>query len=184
METGCSPAFITHAVLISLMVITVRTDMEQFIVLDQVSIGGTAAGIGLSLIPGGIGIVDSLAAASGGFVFFLLIRVGASAYMKGRNIRTPAPRGYETEEDEFQGGMGWGDIKLAACTGAFLGPAAAAVAFFSAFILGAFVGGGLLLLGRKRNVPIPFGPFMAVGALISLFFGETLWRGYTGLFPY
>ena len=181
-HTGYSLVFITYAVLISLMVVVVRTDTEQFIVLDEVSIGGAVAGIGLSLLPGGIGIRSSLIGAAGGFLFFLLIRTGASIYLKQQKIRTEAPEGFEDEEDEFQGGMGGGDVKLAACTGAFLGPGHTVIAFFAAFITGAVVGGALMVFRkRKKSVPIPFGPFMALGALISLFFGESLWQGYLSI---
>lgn len=179
LHTGYSFQFISYAVIISLMIVVVRTDLEQFIVLDEVSIGGTAAGLGLSLLPGGIGIMNSLYAAAGGFLFFLLIRIGATIYLKKNEIRTRAPEGFEDEEDEFQGGMGWGDVKLAACIGAFLGPAHTVMAFFAAFITGAVTGIALMVLRRRgKGVPIPFGPFMAAGALLALFYGEQLWRGY------
>jgi leader peptidase (prepilin peptidase)/N-methyltransferase len=182
MHTGCSSAFLSFAVLISLMVVVVRTDIEHFIILDEVSLGGTVAGILLALLPGGIGIITSLVTAASGAAFFFLIRFGASIYLGKKNIRTEAPEGFEEEEDEFQGGMGWGDIKLAACIGAFLGPGPTIIAFFSAFVLGAVSGGAMMLFGgRKRNVPIPFGPFMAAGAVLSLFFGEPVWEAYINL---
>lgn len=184
LHTGYSLVFISYAVLISLMVVVVRTDTEQFIILDEVSIGGAVAGIALSLLPGGIGILNSLMGAAGGFLFFLVIRTGASIYLKQQNIRTEAPEGFEDEEEEFQGGMGWGDVKLAGCMGAFLGPAQTVIAFFAAFIAGAVIGGVLMVFRKqKKSVPIPFGPFMAAGAVISLFYGESLWQGYLSIFP-
>ncbi len=182
LQTGYSLAFINYAVLIALMVVVVRTDLEQFIILDEVSIGGAVAGILLALLPGELKILTSLITAVSGAAFFLLLRVGASIYLKKKNIRTEAPEGFEDEEDEFQGGMGWGDIKLAACIGAFLGPASTVIAFFAAFILGAISGGAMMAFGgKKRNTPIPFGPFMAAGAVLALFFGEPLWNAYMNL---
>lgn len=182
LQTGYSTAFINYAVLISLMITVVRTDLEQYIILDEVSIGGAAAGVLLALLPGGTDILTSLITAVAGAGFFLLIRLGASYYLKRKNIRTEAPEGYEDEEDEFQGGMGWGDIKLAACIGAFLGPASTVIAFFTAFILGALSGGAMMVFkGRKGRTPIPFGPFMAAGALLALFFGKPLWNAYMNL---
>lgn len=182
LQTGYSLSFINYAVLISLMVVVVRTDLEQFIILDEISIGGAVAGILLALVPGGLDILTSLITAIAGASFFLLIRAAASIYLKKRNIRTEAPEGFEDEEDEFQGGMGWGDIKLAACIGAFLGPASTVIAFFAAFILGAVSGGAMMAFGgKKRNTPIPFGPFMAAGAVLALFFGEPLWNAYMNL---
>ncbi|MCK5785027.1 MAG: prepilin peptidase [Candidatus Sabulitectum sp.] len=182
LHTGYSLPFISYAVLIALMVVVVRTDLEQFIILDEVSVGGAVAGILLALLPGGLGILTSLITAVAGALFFLLIRAGASIYLKKKNIRTEAPEGFEDEEEEFQGGMGWGDIKLAACIGAFLGPASTVIAFFAAFILGAISGGAMMVFGgKKRNTPIPFGPFMAVGAALALFYGEPLWNVYMNL---
>ncbi|HOP25597.1 MAG TPA: prepilin peptidase [Candidatus Sabulitectum sp.] len=185
LETGLSLQFVTWGIFISLMVVAFRTDIDEFLILDEVSLGGAAAGMALSLLPGGMGIVKSASAAAGGFLFFLLIRVGASLYLKKSGIRTKAPEGFEEEEDEFQGGMGWGDVKLAACIGAFLGPASTAMAFFAAFILGAVTGGALMIL-RKRGgkVPIPFGPFMAAGAVLALFLGEELWNAYIRFVTY
>ncbi len=182
LQTGYSLAFINYAVLMALMVVVVRTDLEQFIILDEVSIGGAVAGILLALLPGDLKILTSLITAVSGAAFFLLIRAGASIYLKKKNIRTEAPEGFEDEEDEFQGGMGWGDIKLAACIGAFLGPASTVIAFFAAFVLGAISGGAMMAFGgKKRNTPIPFGPFMAAGAVLALFFGKPLWDAYMNL---
>ncbi len=179
LQTGYSLLFINYAVLISLMVVVVRTDLEQFIILDEVSIGGTVAGILLALLAGGISILNSALTAIIAFTFFLLLRIGATFYLKKRNIRTKAPEGFEDEEDEFQGGMGWGDIKLAACIGAFLGATSTVIALFIAFILGAIIGGVMMITSKKRkSTPIPFGPFMAVGAILALFFGQPLWKAY------
>ncbi len=174
--------FIRDGLFLSCMVVTVRTDIDHWLVLDEVSIGGTAAGLLFALVPGGRGILPSAAAALGGFVLFLLVRWVSLLVLRKRPGYTIAPEGYEDEAEEFSGGMGWGDIKLAACIGAFLGPAGAAVAFFLSFLTGALVGGSLILLRkRSRRVPIPFGPFMALGASISLFAGNDILNWYLGL---
>ncbi|MGD1951964.1 MAG: prepilin peptidase [Leptolyngbyaceae cyanobacterium] len=79
--------------------------------------------------------------------------------------------------------MGGGDGKLAAMLGAWLGWQGLLLSVLLASLLGA-VGGGLgLMLGRfDRRQPIPFGPFLAFGAGISLFFGNALIRAYLSLF--
>jgi len=78
-------------------------------------------------------------------------------------------------------GMGMGDAKLAAFTGVFLGYQQL-TAFFFAFLLGSLVGIGLIVAGKKgRRSRIPFGPFLACGALVALFFGSNLWRLYRSL---
>jgi len=180
LKSGVSASFASDAVFVSLMIVTVRTDMEKWIVLDEVSLGGAAAGILFSLLPGGLAPVGSLSAAAGAFLLFLLIRLASLAMLRGRPGYVIAPRGQEDEE-EFTGGMGWGDVKLAACIGAFLGPASTLVALFIAFVTGALVGIGAIAAGRSRRVPIPFGPFMAFGSITAVFLGRTVFEAYLGI---
>ncbi|MGH2786143.1 MAG: prepilin peptidase [Actinomycetota bacterium] len=75
-------------------------------------------------------------------------------------------------------GMGMGDVKLAGLIGLFLGYLGwgrLLLAFFASFALGAIVGIALMIVGRAgRKTAIPFGPFMALGAIISALVGETL----------
>ena len=76
--------------------------------------------------------------------------------------------------------MGGGDIKLMALIGLFLGawPHLLIVVVLSAFI-GSIV--GLLLIAfteRSRQHPIPYGPFLAVAAVLDLLWGEAMWNGY------
>lgn len=83
----------------------------------------------------------------------------------------------------FPKGFGMGDAKLAAFTGAILGWRSELVGFLIGIALGAFVGIVLMIAGKKgRKSRIPFGPFLAAGALIALFWGPAIWDAYTGLF--
>jgi len=78
-------------------------------------------------------------------------------------------------------GMGGGDIKLLAMIGAFLGWRAVPVTLLLGSLTGSVVGIGLMLLrGNGARVPIPFGPFLAAGAVCALFFGERLIAWYLG----
>ncbi|NJN20095.1 MAG: prepilin peptidase [Leptolyngbya sp. RL_3_1] len=71
--------------------------------------------------------------------------------------------------------MGGGDGKLAALLGAWLGWQGVLLSGFLACALGAFMGGGAIALGLlSRRDPIPFGPFLALGAMIALFWGDAL----------
>jgi len=79
-------------------------------------------------------------------------------------------------------GMGMGDAKLAAFTGIFLGWQSQVVAFFFAFLLGSMAGVAMVIAGKKgRKSRIPFGPFLAAGALIALFWGPSIWSFYRDL---
>lgn len=74
-----------------------------------------------------------------------------------------------------KGGMGGGDMKLFGLLGIILGLEKVLLAFFLSTLIGALIGGGLLLfkvIGRKQEVP--FGPYIIVSALISFFYGEQM----------
>ena len=70
--------------------------------------------------------------------------------------------------------MGFGDVKFLAPIGAFLGPVGVLYAFFVAAILGTVLGLPMRLLASKRE--IPFGPYLALGAVVVMFFGTDLHR--------
>jgi prepilin signal peptidase PulO-like enzyme (type II secretory pathway) len=79
--------------------------------------------------------------------------------------------------------MGWGDPKLAFFMGLLLGFPKIIVALFLAFLIGAIMGVGLILTGKKTlKSEVPFGPFLVVGTVIALFYGKTIIEWYLHLF--
>ncbi|NER81313.1 MAG: prepilin peptidase [Leptolyngbya sp. SIO1D8] len=79
--------------------------------------------------------------------------------------------------------MGGGDGKLAALLGAWLGWQGMLLSSFLACVLGAFIGGAAIALGiLNRRTPIPFGPYLALGAAIALFWGDRVIHWYLQLF--
>lgn len=79
-------------------------------------------------------------------------------------------------------GMGYGDFKLLAAIGAWLGWQMLPLVIMLSSIVGAVVGIALIIAARLgRNVPIPFGPYLAGGAVIALFWGQTLTQSYLQL---
>jgi leader peptidase (prepilin peptidase)/N-methyltransferase len=82
----------------------------------------------------------------------------------------------------YPAGMGLGDVKLAGVLGlvlGWLGWAELTVGAFLGFLLGALVGGTLMVVRRAgRKTKIPFGPFMIVGALLAILWGANLWDFY------
>ncbi len=79
-------------------------------------------------------------------------------------------------------GFGFGDVKLAPSLALLLGWPRVSVGIFSAFVIGAVLGLTLILFGKRRfGQTIPFGPFLIVGVLVGLLFGNSLWGWYWGL---
>jgi len=80
-------------------------------------------------------------------------------------------------------GMGYGDFKLFAALGAWLGWNMLLPIILIAALVGAVVGIAMLTLrGLNRSTPIPFGPFLAAAGWLMLMFGHELVTGYLGLF--
>ena len=79
-------------------------------------------------------------------------------------------------------GMGYGDFKLLAALGAWLGWQMLPLIILLSSLVGAVIGIVLMVAARHgRNVPIPFGPYLAGGGLIALFWGQTLTQSYLQL---
>ena len=80
-----------------------------------------------------------------------------------------------------KGGMGGGDIKMMAMVGAFMGWKSVLLVTFIASLTGSIVGIFLILFkGKGRKAKVPFGPFLALGSIITLFFGGNIIRWYLG----
>jgi len=79
--------------------------------------------------------------------------------------------------------MGVGDVKLAFLLGLILGWPYILVALFLAFFIGAIIGAGLIISGKKRlSSEVPFGPFLVAGTFLAMFLGEELFNWYLTLF--
>jgi leader peptidase (prepilin peptidase)/N-methyltransferase len=137
-------------------------DWEHQIIPDELSLGLTLVGIVLSatVLPQGWwrGLLGAIAGA--GFVWGV-----ARAYKVARGVE----------------GMGFGDVKMAAMMGAFLGPVQVLLAIFVAAFLGSLWGAVLLARGNNAKTMVAFGTFLAAGAVLCLFFGEAASAWYLGL---
>ena len=156
-------AVVAAALLAALLAITM-IDLERHIIPDVISLPGILAGFLANLATARVFWLDSLLGiVVGGGVFLAIAIVGS--WLAGQDA------------------MGGGDIKLAAMLGAFLGWK---VLLFSLFV--SAVGGGILaafLMGsglRGRKDPLPFGPFLAAGGAVGLFWGERMVRWYLSAF--
>lgn len=82
-------------------------------------------------------------------------------------------------------GMGWGDVKYVLFLGLALGFPNIAVGLFLSFLLGAVFALFLILLGKKHfGQTIPFGPFLSLGALVALLWGNQLFNWYLNNFKF
>lgn len=146
-------------VLCALLVVVTLTDLERRVIPNAVLVGGAviALGIVLATDPASLGTRAIAAIAAGGFLLLV-----ALAY----------PRG-----------MGMGDVKLAAVMGLYLGRSVAP-ALLIGFATGALV--GLTLIARRgasaRKQAVPFGPFLALGGIVGLWFGSGIVDWYLNTF--
>lgn len=79
-------------------------------------------------------------------------------------------------------GMGYGDFKLLAALGAWLGWQMLPAIILLSSVVGAVVGISLIIFARHgRNIPIPFGPYLAAAGCIALFWGQAITQSYLGI---
>jgi leader peptidase (prepilin peptidase)/N-methyltransferase len=151
-------------VLVSMLIAITEIDLDHQIIPDVLSLPGVALGLIASLGPGAIGWKDSALGVLVGAGVFVVI-IAASSLVLG------------------QPGMGVGDVKLGAMLGAFLGWELALLSVLVSVLVGGPLAAGLLATGRKgRKDPVPFGPFLALGGVVSLFWGDALLTWYFGQF--
>ena len=143
-------------------------DLEHYILPDRVTIGGMIAGVIISallpelhfttsrvtaLIRSGVGL------AFGFGLLWLVSWLGELAFKKEA--------------------MGFGDVKLMGAIGAFFGWKAVLFTLLSASLFGSIIGVGLIALGKRQlQGRIPFGPFLALGTLLWMFWGRAITTAY------
>ena len=163
---GCfGPAWATgvYAVFYSALLVVAGTDLSHKIIPNVVTLPGILLGLlsAATVLPLGLfnGVLGLLV--GGGILWGL---AWASPYLFGKE------------------GMGGGDIKLLAMIGAFLGWKPAVMTIMLGSLLGSLIGVTLIATQViKRDDYIPFGPFLVCGALLSLFFGQSILTWYEGL---
>lgn len=160
---GIQPATAAMALFAWALLVITFIDLDHRIIPDVISLPGTILGLAFSFVPGFPRPVDSVVgvAAGAGFLFLVL---------------------YAYEKIMGEEGMGLGDVKLLAMIGAFLGWQALPVTILVSSMTGSLVGVGYALIKGEsvRKFPVPFGPFLALGAIVHLFFGVELIRWYLG----
>jgi len=140
-------------------------DLEQGLILNKVVYPSMVVALLLALLPQSRltlmiepGIASAALGGAIGFALFLLIAIVS------------------------RGGMGWGDVKLAALIGLATGFPLVFLAIIMGAILGGIVAVALMIAKkRKRRETIPFGPFLAVAAMVTMLWGSNILSWYLGL---
>jgi prepilin signal peptidase PulO-like enzyme (type II secretory pathway) len=151
------PYFWHHLLFVAILSVSAFADLHERIIPNEVVLFGLAAGL-LMMLAAPYPEKSWMQAMSGGaagFGFLLLLAV------------------------LVPGGMGMGDVKLSAVLGLFLGLNYIGMAMIFSFLLGGLVSAVLLVMravGRKQH--IPFGPFLSLGAYITLLYGWEIWVWY------
>lgn len=159
--TPPGPLLASRLLLVCILIALFGIDLEHQILPNVITLPGIAIGVLLSLIAPP-GWKDSLIGALlGGGILYAI----AGAYYLWRR-----------EE-----GMGMGDVKMLAMLGAFLGWKAVLVTVILASFAGAFVGLAMMAVQRgSMKYALPFGTFLAIGAVVAMFVGEPLVAWYAG----
>jgi leader peptidase (prepilin peptidase)/N-methyltransferase len=168
-QFGLSLAFLVSFIFVAALIVISFIDLDVRIVPDVISLPGIVAGLLFSvvaryfisdpfeLIPSPLSALIGVVV-GGGFLLAL-----AWAYEAFTGVE----------------GMGGGDIKLLAMIGAFLGWTAIPFTLFFASLTGSVIGLGFMIgKGVGRRFALPFAPFLCLGALLYLFFGNELMEFY------
>jgi len=154
------------------LVLGTFVDFEHMIIPDRVTLGGIVAGLALSaLVPslhGETAVIRSLLWSSigaivGGGTLWLTAIIGRMIFKKEA--------------------MGFGDVKLLAAVGAFFGSRSILFTILVSSLAGSVIGVSLVApKNRDMQSKIPYGPYLALAALIWMLWGPVLWEAYLNMF--
>lgn len=146
---------IYYLFLVSCLIVVFFADLKYGIIPDKVVFPAILVSFFFLLFTSEVGIVNHILSAVGASLFFLMLFL----ITKGR-------------------GMGFGDVKFAFLMGLVLGFPKIVVSLYIAFLTGAVVGIMLILWRRKKifGTAIPFGPFLVLGTIIAIFWGERIFE--------
>jgi leader peptidase (prepilin peptidase) / N-methyltransferase len=150
---------IVYMLLCTLLIIISFIDLKERIIPDVLSLPFIAIGFILSFFLKSLSPVDSLLGILVGGGSLLIIAIAGTYLFKKE-------------------AMGGGDIKLAAMIGAFLGWQLTLLSLFLGFFLGSIIGVIVLIINKGKTDIVPFGPFIALGAMLSIFWGQAIIHWY------
>ena len=177
---GLQPTTIKMAVFVSMMLVLVFTDLHDFLLPDEITLGGLFLGIALSPF---IHLESGLSA-----VFGFLFRIELSPWMSSLldSLLAVIILGgmlYVTGEFYFRvrklEGLGLGDVKMIAMIGAFWGVGAGFTTLILSALIGAVSGVLIVVIGRKEwTYALPFGSYLGATAILVTLWGDDILRWY------
>lgn len=159
-----TPLFAIYIFVACGLIVASCIDLDYFIIPDRFTLGGCVAGFGVSMLYPQLhdqatlwnGFVESLRGAFvGGLILWLIAKLGTWAFKREA--------------------MGLGDVKLLAAIGAFFGPWGAVFVLAISSLIGSLI--GLIIIFQRRRavgMRMPYGPFIALAALVWMMGGD-LW---------
>jgi leader peptidase (prepilin peptidase)/N-methyltransferase len=161
---GWTPLLAVRLLFACAMIVLFVIDLRHRILPNVVTIPGIVVGFVFSTVLPPGWLASLVGAAVGGGVLFAI----AEAYYRLRGVQ----------------GLGMGDVKMLAMIGAFLGPQLTLVTLVLSSLAGSLVGVGLLASGRGgMQAALPFGTFLAVGALVAAVSGDAILAWYLSFYP-
>ena len=168
-EFGLGLELAISLVYASLLIVIFVIDLENQLVLDKVTYPGMALAFAFSFFWPDIGTVSSLEV--GGIKLGMMLSSLAGGGIGLVAMALPLII--------YRRGMGMGDVKLGALVGLMTGYPLVLVALLLAVITGGLVGAILLAFKiKKRKDPIPFAPFLATSAMVTLLWGQVIYQWY------
>lgn len=160
MKFGPSLSYLVYFAFVAALIVITVIDLHHQIIPDVISLPGIGLGLLASLMIPQITFSNSLIGTLLG---------GGSLFIVGTLYQWLFKRE----------GMGGGDVKLLAMIGSFLGWKAVILTILLSSLIGSIIGILLMVIKEKDfKYAIPFGPFLSLGAVIALFYGESLIRWY------
>jgi leader peptidase (prepilin peptidase)/N-methyltransferase len=160
MRFGPSLSYLIYFAFVAALIIITVIDLYHQIIPDVISLPGIGVGLLASLIFSRIAFLDSLIG---------VLLGGGSLFL----VATLYQWFFKRE------GMGGGDVKLLAMIGAFLGWKTVILTILLSSLIGSISGIIIIVLkGKDFKYAIPFGPFLSLGAVISLFYGNHIINWY------
>lgn len=165
------PLVPVYWLVISGLVLGTFVDFEHLIIPDRVTLGGIVAGVSASML------VPQLHGVTGPIEGLLWSVVGAvSGWGLLWGVAVMGRLMFKKEA------MGFGDVKLLGAIGAFLGWRAVIFTVVMSSFMGSIVGITLVIVGaRKLQSKIPYGPYLALAAVLWIYWGPVVWQAYTRL---